>query len=428
MPLILANTSGKRFPAGSRPKRVTLGRADDRIVGVFAPIHPGWVFVPLGSLAAGVPFACNGKPLDRPTRLRNGDRLTLGPNQLAVAESSSAEEPATTPPTVRVAQVIVRFRNQPPVEARIQKWAVIGTATAGIVVPPETGLAPQHAVVAHVEDRWYLFVLAQNGATRFGDGEPTYAMPLVGDESVWLSADVELTLRCDEIDPLDRIDSTSEVDIGAAVDASQASVGTASITVSEETPASLPGELLSRRPSSVGVAGSGWASVAAVELCDRLKATQDRVPPLPQPPLVEARAFPPSPDRVEGTVAAVEQLRLRVETAPWEPQSLFALAVYLQQLGMSERARWVLKQLHAQNPADPVVNESLGVLYRQRATDRTRPLHDRVSDLERANKHLRWATVERPDDTRLAEILRSVASQLAVTRPVRTGADSGETE
>jgi uncharacterized protein HemY len=104
---------------------------------------------------------------------------------------------------------------------------------------------------------------------------------------------------------------------------------------------------------------------------------------------------------------------------------LFPLAAYLRQLGLTDSARWVLKELARQHPADPVVNESLGVLYLEQASDPARDIVTRVSDMKKANKYLTRAAQSRPDDRQLAGLLRKVGADLTVmqmqaSRPDRT--------
>jgi hypothetical protein len=247
-------------------------------------------------------------------------------------------------------------------------------------------------------------------------------------ESVWLSPTVELTLMADLLDPLDRADSSAELDLDAVPPRAATITGAATGThgALDDTPPSVRGTPPVSKPGADD--GSDQVKTAATELFAWAEQQLTSAVPARSPSRVDARPFPPSPDRVVGTLATLDGFRRRIGADPWDPRTLFALAVYLQQIGLPEYARRVLRRLHYQNPTDPVVNESLGVLYRLRSIDRTRPLHDRATDLERANKHLRWALLERPGDTRLAQMLSSVATQLAVMRPVRTGQSTTDSE
>jgi hypothetical protein len=419
MPLVLINcTSGQTLPPRDRPKRVTLGRVDDRVAAVLAPVAPGWTVVPLRN---GVPLEVNRAAVTRPIRVNVGDVLTLGPHrfEVGVCTTPLPETPAPSTPATDSCRVTLRFRGRSVAETSFRWAAVIGTAaTCKVRVPAETGLEAQHAVVAHVEDRWHLFVLGKLGATQFGEANSAFALPLVPGESVWLG-DVELTARCEAVDPLDRgygAVPAAPIDPAETLDLPQplGPLSTANHAAGN-APTAVSGAAVGR-PPTVSDVPPAVPRVAAVALCNHLQKLHGKVPPGVAPRAVSADPLPARPSRTVGSVAELTRLGEELEAAPWDPDVLFALAGYLWRMGLGDGGRWVLKELYRQHPNDPVVVESLAALYRGQAADPSLGPADRAAALEQADKYLARAARLRPGEHRLTEARREVGAELTLLR------------
>jgi len=421
MPLVLLDLASRKSSRVTRPKPVRC--EDGRVAIVLAPIYPGWFVVPVEDTPEGVTLFRNDEPVAHITRLSYGDRLEIGQRMFEVEGCTGDQEAATTPPVAPSAIVVVRSSNRIIAEGQVVRAGVIGTAeTSAVVVPVETGLATHHAVLAHVEGRWHLLVLDSAGASRLR-GEPAFSLPLVHGESVWLNDQVEITLNCEELDPLDLVAATAERGDGRATRTTRAAVAVAPVvaesvtTAGEETPASVSMSLVegsSRRMTRVTVDAGNPVHVAAKVLCDRIQALHSRIMPSLRATPVIARPFKSLSPPINGTVGAVEQLGHEVESAPWEPGTLFAVASYLRQLGLNQFSMWVLKELRRQNPTDPVVNESIGVIYMHQAADTTRDIKARIEDMKQANKYLTIAFNASSHNGELSGLLKKVGAELTL--------------
>jgi hypothetical protein len=415
MPLVLSNLdTGVSSPPMTRPKAVVAGRADDSLTAVLAPIPPGWVLIPVGG-AYGVQL--NDRPLAGPTPLKFGEVIVLGAKRFFIDQCTAVP---TSEPQARVyggphAELTARTRGWDGV-ASGPGPLVIGTAPdCDLVCPQESGLDRHHAVFARVDDQWYLFVLGKPGATSLADPTPAWAVPVHPDHSVWLGG-VELTPQYVEQDPLDRVYGSSASPLPSAE-----TINELARPVVDTAPAkALPVE--AKRP--VRIPPPDAATVAAANaICRRLQDAHARTPRQAEPASLRCPPIDPDPVPTAANPDAVARHTSILSGDPWQPDRLFALADFLWRAGLPENARWVLKQLHQQNPADPVVNESIGIVCWAQGMDDSRPPGHRADDLDRAVRYLNRALARRPTDDRLADLARTVgvdhARLLARTAAVR---------
>lgn len=399
----------------SRPILLT----GDKVGYVLAPVYPGWFVVPLTETVPIPPLTRNGHTVTETTKLAFGDRLEIGATRFAVEGCTAADDDATGPPHVPTATALVRFANQTVATADLSRPALVGTDPgADIAVPADTGLAPAHAVIAHVADRWRLFVLDKSGASRFGC-EPVHTTALVPGEAIWLSDRVELTLNCAELDPLDLIarsarHSTAEIKLPALPVPAPA---TASVSrPAEETPASVSlGTAPGKRPQRARSDPNNPAHRAARVLCERLQARHLGPAPEARPKAVTAAPFrsPPPPGAPLAAVEQIEHLGAELESDPWDTDALFALAVLLRQLGLGEFSAWVLAGMRRRNPTDGVVNQSYGVVCREQAADPRLAPPARAALLGRARRYLSDARAVRAHDQELADLIQRIGDELS---------------
>ncbi|MFO0850487.1 MAG: FHA domain-containing protein [Gemmataceae bacterium] len=410
MPLVLSNLdTGVSSPPMTRPKPVVAGKGDDRLAAVLAPVPPGWVVIPVGSVGA---VRVNGHAPAGPTALRFGEVLMLGAKRFFIDQ-------CTAPPATE-ALAAVFGGAEAELTARSRGWDgvisgsgpfVIGTAPdCDLVLPLDSGLDRHHALFAQVVDRWYLFVLGKPGVTSLADPTPKWADPVPPGQSVWLG-DVELTAHYDEPDPLDRVYG------GLSTPSPIPPPSAETVNEMNRPEGTTPAKALPATPRPARLPSPDAGTITAANaLCRRLQDAHARTPRQLDPPLAPGPALPPDPVPVLARPDALAGHEIALAGDPWRPAALFALAEFLWRAGLPENARWVLKQMHHQNPLDPVVNESIGVVCWSQGCDDSRPDGHRADDLDRAARYLSRALAARPGDVRLGELVRAVGAEQARLR------------
>lgn len=421
MPLTLRHLDAgqPRSSVFNRPRPILL--TGDQVGYVLAPVYPGWFVVPLTETVPIPPLTRNGHTVTETTKLAFGDRLEIGATRFLVEGCTAADDDATGAPHVPAATVLVRVGNQTVATVDLTRPALVGTDPgAAVRLPADTDLAPAHAVLAHVADRWRLFVLDKNGASRFG-GEPVHTTALVPGEAIWLTDRVELTLNCAELDPLDLIarsarHSTAEIRL-PALPVPVPAPATASLSrPAEETPASVSlGTGSGKRPQRARSDPNNPAHRAARALCERLQARHLGRSPEARPKAVTAAPFrsPPPPGAPLAAVEQLEHLGAELDADPWNPDALFALAVLLRQLGLGEFSAWVLAGMRRRNPTDGVVNQSYGVVCLEQAADPKLAPPARAALLGRARRYLTDARAVRAQDQELADLIERIGDELS---------------
>ena len=398
------------------------------LVTILAPMPPSWLLIPLCPHAI---CAVNGTRATLPVQITANDVLRLGYKEFRVLEASSVEVPTESCLAPDVCDLIVRFRGREVAHRTVNSTLVIGTdSMCGLCLPPETGLNPYHAALLFQDHRWHLFALGDTGVTRVGDAEPVYHLPLFQDESVWLG-DVELTVRYEELDPLDLVypgmtPSPSAPPVTPDTEElaleTEAEPGSESSVPSANTPAAH------WRMTAVAAQRDNTMHLRGLGLCQWIQQEHLRQPPLARPPRVQAKAFARSVTMIHGKPEEIERFAEKLRANSWDVETLFGLADYLRRLGLSDSARWILKELYRQNPTDPVVAESLGMLAWDQSTDPLRSDENRHTDLKRAYKYITLAFRIRPNNRQLLEWQRAIGSELTLREMARTSSGLRRTE
>lgn len=426
MPLTLTDIpTGKSLKPLGRPtpafERTDAGGR--LLVAVLAPVPPRWFVLPLtvGNCSR------NGAKLTGPAAVAVGDTLALGQKTFGIADATTpdAEDSPDAAPAAATCAVTVRFQNAELARSTAIKHTLIGSDPGcGISLPADTKLAPFHALLAVVENRWHLFALTDAGFGRFGSDGPVLAAPLVRGESVWLG-DVELTVTYDELDPLDF--GYSEPEPEAAADPlggddpdAETETAAAGSPSTPHAPLSTPSGG-SWTMTAVSASRDNEFQLRALALCAWLQDEHVKAKPLARPGTVRGPALDPDPAGDEGDVDDLERFATRLKLSSWDPLVLFDLAAYLWRVNLADNARWVLKELYRQNPADPIVAESLAVVYRSQAADGDRATDARVADIKRAHKYAVAAANMRPQDFRLVELVRAIGSEQTLLEMSQSG-------
>lgn len=383
------------------------------LVAVLAPVIPGWVVVPV---SATRPCVVNHTNISAVQPILPDDVLVLGQKDFRVREASAeGDEPEMELAPDRC-EVLARVHGREVARTTAARPLTVGTASdCGLVLPADSGLQPYHAVLAHYANRWHLFVLTGDGVIPMGSEKPIYSVPLVRNESVWLSQ-VELTVVYEEVDPLD-------LAYGAVIPAATSLARADTEDLTHETESGSEGS--EGAPSDSSSSGN-WRVTAVnakrdnslhlrgLGICQWLQSEHSRVPPQSRPNRITQKAFPLKRQELDGSLEELDRFSTKLQVNSWEPDLLFDLAGCLRRLGMSDSSRWVLKELYRQNPSDPVVSESLAVLTWEQSRDPLRPEEMQAADLKRAYKYITLATRLRPSDIRLAEVQRAIGSDLTL--------------
>lgn len=383
------------------------------LVAALAPVASGWIVIPLRPADEGC-CAVNGEMITATKPIAVGDELSLGQKDFRVVEATSDLAAFDGDQAPGSCAVSVRWRGQEVNRITTNQPILIGTAAdCKIVLPADSGLAPYHALLAHVTGRWVLFVFPETGVARDDASGTEYTIPVVRDESVWLG-DTELTVLYDEVDPLDH----AYPDV-PRIPAETGSSDTQNLH--HETESGSEGSLPSAntpvqhwRMTAVSARRDNSLHLRGIGLCQWLQQEHERIAPSPRPKSVGTRAFPLKPSPLTGSSNDLEQFAERLRATPWDPDLLFEIADYLRRLGMTDSARWMLKEIYRQNPSDAVVAESLAVVAWEQSRDSMRTDETRLADLKRAYKYATIASRLRPATVHLIELQRAIGSDLTL--------------
>lgn len=416
MPLLLTDlATGKPVKPLNRPTPGTERTEDGSrvLVAVLAPVIPGWVVVPV---SATRPCVVNHTNITAVQPILPHDTLVLGQKDFQVQEATaSGDEPEVELAPDRC-EVLARVHGREVARTLAMRPLIIGTAPdCGLVLPADSGLQAYHAVLAHYANRWHLFVLTGEGVIPLGTEKPIYSVPLVRNESVWLSQ-VELTVVYDEVDPLDLAYGTVHPPVYSHTKTDTEDLTHETEAGSEGSEGSLPesGSSGNWRTTAVNAKRDNSLHLRGLGICQWLQSEHARVAPQARPSRISVKAFPLKRQEADGSVEELDRFSHKLQANCWEPDLLFDLASCLRRLGMTDSSRWVLKELYRQNPTDPVISESLAILSWEQSRDRLRPEELRAEDLKRAYKYITLACRLRPSETRLAEIQRAIGSDMTL--------------
>jgi hypothetical protein len=397
------------------------------LVTLLAPLPPNWVVIPLCPSAV---CSVNGNRATLPVLISANDELQLGHKQFRVLEATSGDAISESCLAPEECDLILRLHGHELTKKKVKSPVVIGTdASCSVCLPAETGLNPFHAVMLVFNYCWHLFAFGDSGVTRVGDDKPVYHLPLMREESVWLG-DVELTILYEELDPLDIV----YPGMTPAPTAPTHTPDTEEVALETEAEASSVSSLPSShsqshwRRTSISAKRDNTMHLRGLGLCQWLQQEHLRQPPQSQAPRIRAKAFTRSVPAIQGNPEEIERFAEKLRVNCWDAETLFALADYLRRLGLSDSARWLLKELYRQNPNDPVVSESLAMVAWDQSCDPQRSEENRLTDIKRAYKYITLACRLRPNDRQLAEWQRAIGSELTLREMSRSGSAVHRTE
>jgi len=393
---------------------VTLPSQDDepaRKVALIAPLITGWVVVPLADESL---VFVNNIDIAHAKTIQAGDRieiLNVGAYVVESAEVDPVEADALLGLASRQCEVEVRLDGKFVDHVRVEGELLIGSGENCDLVLDSEEIDAEHALLIYFEGHWHLLDLSGRRLARLG-AKPERQLLMLPNDSAWLTDSLELTIRYETKDLLDRSDSHAKLTLGnagAEADSSQDQAFEEDQQVTEQlTPPGGAGR-------AVVVRGDQLADQVGQRALKLTQWVQQKLAS-GQPEQIQSNSARPNwlSRRGRDPIAELDRFQETLGPNPRNFRVLYELAQYLKEQEIVDLARIVLKEIIRYFPREAAPFGDLALVFFEQSGDESRPRDDRLADARRGQKYVDKALNLTPADVHFKDLRRKLAATIYI--------------
>jgi hypothetical protein len=382
--------------------------APNRKVAALAPFVRGWVVAPL--VDDPVVFL-NGSHISEPRLLQAGDALEVldfGSFIVELAQVEPADDDALLGLAGPECRVEVRLEGEVLGEVQVEGKGLIGSDDRCEVAIEDKSLEPQHALLVHHEGYWRLLDLSGRRLARLGS-KPVRQLLLLSGDSVWLSSDLEVTFHFENKDLLD-LPQAAAPPPRAEPEPDEATAPEPATTDSTPSQPASP-ESTVRTVVVTGDRLTDPVCQRALKLCQWVQLQLANS----QRNSAESRPAPMAwLPRRHNPVAELDRYQELLAPNPRNVRIIQELAHYLMDLGITDIARIILKEIVRYFPKETDPLNDLAQLFFEQGNDSSLPQAERLEDLRRGRKYIEKAIFLCPENVRFMDLRRKIDASIYV--------------